>query len=279
MFAKTAALLLWAAAGLAFAQAEHAHHSSSQGGRPAASAWSAQPLLLPSAERGERGRTRLQPLNLAAGSVEVFGPAAPEESRSFPVADGAAVVVPADPKVGNYHWVIARESRPGEERLASTAWFVSNPGPAPTRLLAAVRPGLAIVPRLPREHGSYREGEQWDFSVRFDGQPLAGATLTLETEFGTRSRAIADDNGVARLVFPRDFDPARAADSGHGRRAAAGFAVSAEIERGGVRHVSAFNGTYAPDPWRSRNLMAGVGFLLLGMAAATPLLRRKEEKK
>lgn len=80
-------------------------------------------------------------------------------------------------------------------------------------------------------------------------------------------------------MFPRDFDPARLQGSGHGRRAAAAFVVSAELEKEGVRHLSAFNATYSPDPWRSRDLLAGAGFLLLGMAAAAPLLRRKEEKK
>lgn len=262
----------WAAEG-----DEHARHRG-MAREPAASAWSSAPLLLP-AGRPVRGQARLQPFNLSAASVDVIGPAAPGQAVSVPVVDGVAAIAPSDPKTGNYHWVFAREHRPGEERLASTAWYVSNPGPAPTRLLAEPPPGLVVVPRLPREHGSYREGEKWDFALRFDGRPVPGAVLALETEFGTRTRAVAGQDGVATLVFPRDFEPARLAGGEHGGRASARFVVAAELERGGIRHVSAFNAAYAPDPARSRDLLAGAGFLLLGMAAATPLLRRRQEEQ
>lgn len=225
-----------------------------------------------------RGSSRVAPLNLGADQIEVFGPGAVSQAQLVPVVEGAASIAPVDPKVGNYHWVVAHEHRPGEERTASTAWYVSNPGPAPTRLLAEPRPGLAVVPRLPREHGSYREGEMWNFQVRFDGQPVPAAVLVLETEFGTRTRAVADGNGWASFVFPRDFDPAKLAGGGeHGGRAVGRFVVFTEQEREGVRHVSAFNGTYSPDPGRSRDLATGAGFLLLGMAAAAPLLRRRQE--
>lgn len=266
--------------------ADHAHHGlatdtparpEGRGGIPRTMGWTSAPLLLPSGGMG-RGNGRFSPQNLAAGQVEVYGPGSVAEARMVPLADGTATITPVDPKLGNYHWLVAREHRPGEERTASTAWYVSNPGPAPTRLLEEPRPGLAVVPYLPREHGSYREGEKWNFQVRFDGQPVSGAVLNLETEFGTRTRGIADGNGWATLVFPRDFDPAQLADSGHGARAGGRFVVSMEQEREGIRHVSAFNGTYAPDPGRSRDLATGAGFLLLGMAAATPLLRRRQEK-
>ncbi|MBS1190029.1 MAG: hypothetical protein H6R10_1821 [Rhodocyclaceae bacterium] len=282
------ALLLAAGAMPARAAAplEHAHPGpAAEAGAPSetrgravrAPDWTSAPLLLPAGGMG-RGNGRFSPQNLAAETIEVYGPGAVTEAQGFPVANGVAAITPADPKVGNYQWLTAREHRPGEERLASTAWYVSNPGPAPTGLMAASRPGLAIVPRLPREHAGYREGEKWDFQVRFDGQPVPDAVLSLETEFGTRTRGIADANGVTTLVFPRDFDPAKLAGNGHARPSGR-FVVSAMQERDGVRHVSAFNGTYAPEPGRSRDLMAGAGFLLLGMAAAAPLLRRGEEKQ
>lgn len=279
MFAKIFVVALSAAAAAAWAQSDHAGHGTREGGRPAAVAWTTAPMLLPVGGRTERGQARLQPLNLTTNTVEVSSPVAGRETSAFAVADGVASIVPPDPKVGNYQWVVARESRQGERRLASTAWYVSNPGPAPTRMQAESRPGLNVVPRLPREHASYREGEKWDFAVRFDGQPVAGAVVKLETEFGTRTRAVAGEDGVATLVFPRDFDPARLAGGEHGGRSAARFVVSSEFNKGDIRYVSAFNSTYSPESGRSRNLLAGAGFLLLGMAAATPLLRRREEKQ
>lgn len=277
MMMKIAAFALWAGVGLAWAQSDHARHGAPEGRRPETSAWTAAPLLLAAGGRAERGQGRLQPLNLAATAVEVQGPAPSTDSHSFPVEEGVASIAQADPKVGNYHWVFAREARPGELRLASTAWYVSNPGPAPTRMLAETRPGLVIVPSLPREHGSYREGEKWDFAVRFDGEPVAGAVVTLETEFGTRSRAVAGGDGVASLIFPRDFHPGRLEGVGHGGRATGRFVVSSEFTKAGIRYVSAFNSNYSPEPERSRNLLTGAGFLLLGMVAATPLLFRRKE--
>ena len=58
--------------------------------------------------------------------------------------------------------------------MASTVWYASNPGPAPSEWLARVRSELEIVPDpLPREHAHYRESEKWRFIVRYAGQPLA----------------------------------------------------------------------------------------------------------
>lgn len=286
-----ATLCLWALACPARAAdpGSHAHHDPAPEGRgpdsrplsrPASrpTAWTAAPLLLPAAGGMARGSARFSPQNLATDRLEVFGPDKVSQGRVFPLEEGVANLT-AEPKAGNYHWVVAREQRTGEERVATTAWYVSNPGPAPTQLLAESRPGLMVLPRLPREHGGYREGEKWDFLVRLDGKPVPGAALTLETEFGTRTRGVADGDGLASLVFPRDFDPARLAPGGHGGRPSARFVVAAQQEQDGLRRVAAFNGTYGPEPGRSRNLMAGVGFLLLGMAAAAPLLRRKEEKQ
>ncbi len=76
---------------------------------------------------------------------------------------------------------------------------------------------LEIVPDpLPREHGRYRESEKWRFLVRFNGQPLPGQPVTLETEFGTRTSFTTDAAGFATVLFPRDFKPAGKVED-HGR--------------------------------------------------------------
>jgi hypothetical protein len=280
-----AVALLAACASLPLAaHAEHRHEPPSSA-QPAArqagnSAWSQAPQIVAAMPGGERGQARFKLRNIEAAQLEVLGPGAVLQPRLFPVADGSVSVTPSDAGQGNYHWLIARQSTPNEERVASTAWYVSNPGPAPTAMLAAPHPGLLIVPRLPREHAGYREGERWPFSVRFNGQPLPGAVLKLETEFGTISRAVADAQGNAELLFPRDFDPARIGTAQHGgMRANAKFVVSSAWQQGDKHYLSAFNGAYGPDPTRSRNLAAGAAFGLLGMILAAPLLRRPSGKK
>ena len=169
-------------------------------------------MLLPTTNRGgDRASAVLKPRGIEAATVTVYAPGGPEARLrvDYPVGPEGARIESAAPQAGNYHWVVARQEIPGavpEVRVASTAWYFSNPGPAPTELLRRSRHELEIIPDpLPREHGNYRESEKWRFLVRWQGRPLAGQPLTLETEFGSRTTAQTDDQGYATVLFPRDF--------------------------------------------------------------------------
>lgn len=253
------------------------------GGREMAS-WSTRPLLLPlPGGSGERSVLRYRGVGLEASALTVFGPAPGAAPAVLPPRDGVFEVRQNDPKVGNYHWLQARGEEGREVRVANTVAYFSNPGPAPTALLAQARSELELVPEpLPREHGQYRESEKWTFLVRFQGQPLANQPVLLETEAGTRMPLASDAEGRVRVLFPRDMvtnqvpsqAPGRVAAGGHGRTRPGGFVLSTLHESGGRRYLTAFNGSYGPDPERSRSLAAGAGFGLLGMVLAVPLLRR-----
>ena len=183
------------------------------------------------------------------------------------------------PKTGNYHWLVAREEDTDGVKVASTVWYFSSPGDAPSDMLAQPKHELEIVPNpLPREHRSYREAEKWKFLVRYNGQPLAGQSLAMETEFGSRTQAVTDANGIATLVIPRDFkqSPQSEGDS-EDPRARGRFVLVTEKEVGGKRYLTAFNFSYTQDPERSRSLGWGAAFGILGMVAATPLLRRRQQ--
>ncbi len=249
-------------------------------GRPAGREWTKQPLLLGRAERGNRANITLGLRGLAAPSVTVYAAEGPAERRKleYPVGAEGAQIQPVAPKTGNYHWIVAREEGADAVRVASTAWYFSNPGDSPKDLLNVPKHELEIVPApLPREHRSYREAEKWSFLVRFNGQPLAGQPVTLETEPGTRTTAVTDAAGLATLVFPRDFKPAAAADEeSNDPRNRARFVLTTEKEADGKRYLTAFNYTYSQDPERNRSLAWGAAFGLLGMVAATPLLRRRK---
>lgn len=273
------------------ALAQHEHHAAptapadtpavTRVARPLARLWTTQPLLLPGrAARGERSAALLQPQGIAASTVTVFAAEGPAERLKvdYPVEAEGAKIAPATPKIGNYHWVIAREESAEEVRVASTVWYFANPGDSPKDLLKTVKHELEIVPEpLPREHGSYRESEKWRFLVRFNGQPLPNQPLTLETEFGSHGTVLTDATGGAIVLFPRDFKPAenKAADhEGHGPRRAA-FVLATTIEASGRKYLTAFNSTYGQDGDRGRSLGWGAAFGLVGMLAATPLLRRR----
>lgn len=269
------------------AAAQHEHHApDSAAAAPAAAPmlrparlWTQQPVLLPGKNaRGERTQALLRVQGIAAASVTVFASDGPPErlKAEYPVTPEGVKIAAAAPKIGNYHWVVAREENAEEVRVASTAWYFGNPGDSPKDLLKAPKHELEIVPApLPREHGSYRESEKWRFLVRLNGQPLPDQPLTLETEFGSRMNALTDAAGFATVLFPRDFKPAAGEQSGHGPRRAA-FVLSTAKEVAGRRYLTAFNYTYGQDGDRNKSLGWGAAFGIVGMLAATPLLRRRK---
>lgn len=249
--------------------AAHGDHGARDSRSDRQTAWTQYPLLQ---QGGARGAATVRPSGMYADEVEIVGPGDRGASLRQRLTDGNARLEPAAPGGGNYHWLQARSESPSAVTVASSVWYVANPGPAPATLLARVKSELEIVPQpLPREHGSYRESEKWRFLVRFWGKPLAGQALILETEHGSRSRFVTDAAGEATVLFPRDF-PTAADGTGAQRRAA--FVLATETSMGDRHYLTAFNANYGPDADRNRNLAWGAAFGLLGMVAATPLLRR-----
>lgn len=239
-------------------------------------AWTGFPLLLP-APSGERASVRVRALNLEAKSLDVHAPGASASAGwRLPPADAGGWLVTPPQNAGNYHWFSARAETPDGVRVASTAHYFSNPGPSPAELLLARKSELEIVPTpLPREHAAYRESEKWSFLVRFDGRALEAKEVVMETEFGSRIRFVTNSVGMVTVLFPRDI---RAAgdDSGGHRPRPGKFVLAVEHEAAGKKYLTAFNHTYRKDPDRDSSLDAGVGFLLLGMLGALPLLRRRK---
>jgi len=277
------ALAAWLATA---ALAQHELHAAS--GQSAAAArpgneriWTKQPLLQPGrTARGERSSGTLVPQGIAAAHVTVFAAEGPAEGLrvDYPVDAAGAKIASVTSQIGNYHWVVAREETPDLVKIASTAWYFGNPGASPKDLLTAPKHELEIIPApLPRERSRYREAEKWDFQVRFDGKPLTAQPIVMETEFGSRVTAVTDAEGVASVVFPRDFKPAREASGERNDMRRTGlFVLSTEKAHHGKRYLTAFNHHYAQDPERNRSIAWGAAFGVLGMVAATPLLRRRK---
>ncbi|HEX5394698.1 MAG TPA: hypothetical protein VFW68_15555 [Rhodocyclaceae bacterium] len=240
--------------------------------------WTQLPRILPVGMPKPEG-VAFRPLGLSANGINIYGPKDITPAK-VPVEQGSALVTPPGGMGGNYHWLIAREESSEEVTVASTAWYFSNPGASPKALLLRVRHELEIIPDpLPREHSQYREGERWRFLVRFQGKPLPGAKLQLETEAGTRTPLAADGDGVATVVLPRDLDPSAAQGGGHmSRGPRGGFVLAVRHEAEGRRYLTAFNANYGADPSRSQSLAWGAGFGVLGMALALPLVIRRKEK-
>lgn len=238
--------------------------------------WTALPVIVAGGARAERGTASLAGRNIGSAELLVYNPNAVDKPVPVNLTEGRWLVAPATPDKGGHHWLLARENRGDQIITASTAWTFPAKGDAPTRLLRTSKGGLEIVPDHLPEHGGMREGEDWEFHVRFDGRPLPAALLRLETESGTQSRAIGNADGVVRITFPRDIDPAAIDPKQGATRTRKAFVLAAEYQQAAIKHQTAFNYFYYPDLMRERSVSAGVGFLALGMLLALPLLRRKE---
>lgn len=271
-------LFLMAALSLPVSAAEGHGHGGRKPTALAAPSWTRAPLLVTA--RSAEGGIRVAAANLVAPQLEVYAPKGWNGAghRTLPLVGGARVA--PLPEAGNYYWLSARAEMPEYVAVASTAHYFPNPGPAPAALLLARKNELEIIPQpLPREHASYRAGEEWNFLVRFDGHPLGGEQVILETANGSRAEFVTDAQGLAKVRFPDDFKPDVAQEGEHGGRSKAGFVLTAEYGAGGKTYLTAFNQAYGPDAFAGRNLWTGVGFMVFGMACAAPLLRRKKEKK
>lgn len=268
---------------LALAQ-EHQAHSPSAAAvsqlSPDASArdvkWTTYPALVPGG-RGERGAAVLAPINSRATVLSVIFPDTSRGRADFPLAGKSWSIRQPDAEVGGYHLLQAREASDTEIRTASTLWMFQSKPQSPDRMLADARSGLEVLPLKLPQFGGFREGQTAEFAIRLDGLPVAGGALTMDTENGSHETVLADANGIARMTFPRDFDPVAIEKEGGAARARRSFVLGAEMERNGIRYTTGLSLPYLPDLMRERSLMAGAGLFIFGMLLATPLLRRKKE--
>jgi len=231
-----------------------------------------------------RGAKTIGPVQIEAENLQVFAShkdGATDAQWEISLEDGKATVHSRSGQQGSYHWVMAEEIKGNDKVVASSVVAFSNPGPNPQSMLMAQKSELEIIPlKLPREHSDYRATESWPFMVRKDGQPLAGAQVFMETSQGTSQTYQTDNKGEFMVVFPDDFiEDEHAAHGHHGGRKKANFVLGVKAQDADRSLITAFNYRYRPAPLADKNLPLGIGAFLLGMVAATPLLRRKKKTR
>ncbi len=272
-------LLSLSAQAAGHAPAEHAHH----GGM--AHSWTDKPLLKAKAsgESRERMTITMVPQNIVADGIAAWSnnPADKHGRRQLLIEMAGAKL--DKPGSGGFHWLSAREERGDEVRVASAVYYFGERGAEnPTAMFMTRKHELEIIPQpYPREHSRYRADEEWKFLVRFNGKPLSGRKVTLETSNGSRAELASDAQGIVTLHLPDDFKAgAEGKEGGHGHgRPGADFVLAVEHGDGGKRYLTAFNAGYGPDAYDQRSIALGLGFTLLGMLGAAPLLRQRKVQK
>ncbi|MDP4029245.1 MAG: hypothetical protein Q8P42_09830 [Gallionella sp.] len=271
--------------------ANHAAHGDAGGaartnGAAGPAAWTAFPTLKTKTggESRERRVAHVVPQNIVAGSIDAYSNNVEDAKghRQLPLEMSGAKL--DKPENGGFHWLTAREEQADKVRVASTVQFFSERGAQnPTALFMRQKYELEIIPQpYPREHSRYRANENWQFLLRFNGKPLAGQWVRLETQNGTRFDFASDAQGVVTVGIPDDFKKAAqkktAGAHDHGRLSA-DFVLATEYAEGGKTYLTAFNASYGADAFYQRNLAMGLGFTLLGMIGAAPLLRQRKNAK
>lgn len=269
-----------AAEGQPATMAGHGHHGNGMGKQMS---WTSLPLLKPRM-RGESRATAeitLVPQNIVPSGIQTYSNerdgTLPPQTLAMEMA-GAKLGRPAH---GGFHWLAAREESGDAVRVASTVYYHGERGAEnPTAMFMRQKHELEIIPQpYPREHSRYRAGEEWKFLVRFNGQPLPGQEVMLETSNGSKAALQTDAQGVLLVHVPDDFkvmeEDGVAGGHDHGRRAA-DLVLATEHAEGGRNYLTAFNSSYGPNAFDQRSLAMGLGFTLLGMLGATPLLRKRK---
>ena len=263
----------------------HDHAAMMQGmGKPVA--WTLYPTLKArmSGESRETMKTAIMPQNIVAGSIDAWSNDLKGEKahRQLSMEMGGAML--DKPASGGFHWLSAREEQGDAVRVASTVHpFGERGAKDPTAMFMQQKHELEIIPQpFPREHSRYRANEDWKFLVRFNGQPLSGQKVYLETSNGSMSEFVSDAQGVLSIHVPDDFkaEEGNKGAGGHSHgRAGADFVLATEHADGGKTYLTAFNSSYGKNAYDQRSLALGLGFTLLGMLGAVPLLRRNTKQK
>ena len=270
--------------------AEHAGHAGAgaaagMNGAARPAAWTSFPTLKArmSGESRERRMVTVVPQNIVANSIDAYSNNLEDAKgrRQLPLEMAGARL--DKPENGGFHWLTAREQQTDKVRVASTVQFFSERGAQnPTALFMQQKHELEIIPQpYPREHSRYRANEDWKFLVRFNGKPLANQKVLMETANGTKAELFSDAQGVVTVRIPDDFKAVEKKAGGghdHGRRSS-DIVLATEHAEGGKAYLTAFNASYGADAFYQRDLLMGLGFTLLGMIGAAPLLRQRKGTK
>ncbi len=115
--------------------------------------------------------------------------------------------------------------------------------------------------------------------MRFNGKPLASQKVALETQNGSKAGFVSDAQGVVTVHLPDDFKAEAEKEGGKHGVPGADFVLATGHVADGKAYLTAFNSSYGKDAFDQRSLARGLGFTLLGMIGAVPLLRSRKQKE
>ncbi|MEY3760733.1 MAG: hypothetical protein RIR39_2224 [Pseudomonadota bacterium] len=266
---------------------EHGGHDHSAMGMGQPTAWTSLPILKTKTTGTNRENTviTIVPQNIVSANIDAYSNNLKDADARRQLPMGMAGAKLDKPATGGFQILTAREEQEDSVHMASTVYYFGERGAKnPTEMFMQQKNELEIIPQpYPREHSRYRANEDWKFLVRFNSKSLSNQKVTLETSNGSNVQIQTDAMGVLSVHIPDDFKPEEKKKEGgahdHGMRRGADLVLATEHIDGGKTYLTAFNSAYGADAYDKRNLAMGIGFVLLGMVGASPLLRQKKIEK
>ncbi len=275
------------------AEQEHARHGGNHNGTQSkrsmrdAIVWTDLPILKVMAGGGMRAQREvtLLPKNVSPNSIDAYSANIKAADAHRELAYDLVTAKLGKPSTGGFFWLSAREDQPDKVIVASSVYYMSERGSKnPTAMFMQQKNALEIIPQpFPREHSRYRANEDWKFLVRYHSKPLAQQKVNMVTQNGSKKAFVSDAKGIFVAHIPDDFHTTKVqkaveARHSHGRKSAE-FVLATEYKDDGKTYLTGFNSSYGPDAFDQRSLAAGLGFMLLGMVGAAPLLRHRRVTK
>lgn len=195
------------------------------------------------------------------------------ERLNLPIKKSGKAALPRT-GIDNYHVMIAR--RHNEKLHESAIRYLYRRGKpsghSPSELTRLEKLPLEIVPDpLPREHRRYIGAKEEQFVVRFQGEPLAGVKVDLETTNGTQLEAKSDAKGRVRFAIPDDFSHVV---PGRRNNPPAEMIVRTDHTGDGVLHRVNLSAPYYASPTNWKSFNAGLFMLGFGFFAGVLIVRR-----
>lgn len=244
-------------------------------------------IMMGGENRAQREVTLL-PKNIAPNSVDAYSSNIKSPDAHRQLSYDLVTAKLDKSATGGFYWLSAREDQADKVTVASTVYYMSERGSKnPTAMFMQQKNALEIIPQpFPREHSRYRANEDWKFLVRFNSQPLVQQKVNVVTQNGSKIELLSDAQGIVTVQIPDDFkalggqygEQKQAGGHNHGRRSSE-FVLATEYADAGKTYLTGFNNSYGPDAFDQRSLVAGLGFMLLGMMGAAPLLRNRKVAK
>ncbi len=180
----------------------------------------------------------------------------------------------------NYHaLVVEKDWGTSKEFLIRYEYLRGRPSSvSPSKLANAQKAPLEIVPDpIPREHYRYISGYDWNFLVRFNGEPLAELPVLLETEFGSRLEGQTDNQGRVSFRIPDDFPEVQPGRNNN--RPGEMWLTARYLREGEMSYKTRLSASYHVNPshWQSTGLAAAV--LSIGLLAGGLLGRVHDASK